>query len=614
MPVIHAWEANTVVTLKRNLEGAGYCGLLNPLFYKNNARFYKGNANETLLQLNNYISSNSKEFFQQVVSKTEVIKEKVEEVKDYQNMKTYKKIGIPKECGLFFESRVALSPVSAGKLRELGFEIYLETNAGLACNFSDDEYKKYCCNIVTKEQVFQEAEIIVKINEPTEKEVNLLKSGQILVSIADPYNKKELLEQVKSKGVTWLAMDKVPRTSVAQKLDCLTTAGKIAGYRATIEAFYYYQGFPQSQTTAAGSYPHARVLVIGAGVAGLEIIGIATSLGAEVFCFDTRSECREQVESQGGVFLDLLVPIKEDGAGAGGYAKPMSPEYIAEEMKLFTKYAKYCDIVITTAAVPGRRAPLLFKKEAVDAMKSGSVIIDLSARTGGNCELTRNGGVYTTSNGVTIVGHLNFPSLMPRIASEMFGTNIVNLFHHMGGAEKFKIDLDDETIKYMQICANGETTIKNPPAQAPNAKTAVTSAASAEEIEESGVCGTISIVLLLIIAIVILVMVAMYFPFEFYNYLMVFTLSSIIGYLTVWGVTPSLHTPLMSVTNAISGIVILGAIPFVTEPIKSAPLWLGMVAVLLAAINIGGGFYVTHRMLAMFILKEEKAVVAPASK
>ena len=368
-----------------------------------------------------------------------------------------------------------------------------------------------------------------------------------------------------------------------------------------IEASSAYQGFFAPQITAAGKFDPCKMLIIGAGVAGLEAIGAAKALGADVRCFDTRSVCKEQVESMGGTFLDLKVPVKESGEGVGGYAKVMSPEYIAAEMDLFLDQAKQCNVIISTAAVPGRRAPILLKREHVEAMKSGSVIVDLAARTGGNCELTKPGEVIV-HNGVTIIGYKQLPCRMSRIASEMYANNIFRLLEHMGEAKNFKIDTSDDIIRSMLVCNEGEVTYppKDINAPAPVKPVVHKTTKSVAILPQQTLSDNARRAIAVVVLFVLLLIVGAFLPPTFTTQLMVFALACVVGYNSIWNVTPALHTPLMSVTNAISGVVILGALFQAIDPLDSLSFWISMFAIVFSAINIGGGFYVTRRMLDMF--------------
>jgi len=395
-------------------------------------------------------------------------------------------------------------------------------------------------------------------------------------------------------------MGSVPRISRAQKLDALSSMANIAGYRAVIEAAHAFGRFFTGQITAAGKVPPARVMVIGAGVAGLAAIGAARGLGAIVRAFDTRPAVKEQVQSMGAEFLE--VQLEEDGAGEGGYAKEMSPAYIAAELDLFEAQAREVDIIITTALIPGRPAPKLLERRHVEAMKPGSVIVDLASEQGGNCELTQPGRVVV-HNGVTIIGYTNLPSRLPSVASQLYGTNIAHLLDDLGGAEKFHFDLDDEVTTGALVVHEGKN-------RWPTPKPKMTSPTEGQKAEAKpmpkahghghGGGGKPTSPWAMLGAGVALVAVGWGAPPSFLTHFTVFVLAIFVGWQVIWNVTPALHTPLMSVTNAISGIIIIGGMLQISGPMTSGTVILGAAAVLLATINIAGGFLVTQRMLQMF--------------
>lgn len=599
MPVIRVWNSKRVIVFKRSMN-KGYADVPNPLFYYENTNMCFGNAKDTIEAIVSTLREKTKDMQKEVtVDETITQKEVKKEVFDYASFETVLTVGVPKEVGEE-ETRVAMTPSAAIKLRKLGFKVLLEYDAGSASKFDPKEYEEVGATFCTREELFQKADIILKMNEPIPEEVNLLREKQILVSYASPAQNAELLKTIADKKVQWLAMDNVPRTTTAQKLDSLSSMGKIAGYRAVIEACASYEGFFAPQITAAGKFEPCKMLIIGAGVAGLEAIGAAKALGADVRCFDTRSVCREQVESMGGTFLDLKVKSKESGEGAGGYAKVMSPEYIKAEMELFLAQARECNVIISTAAIPGKRAPILLEKEHVEAMKTGSVIVDLSARSGGNCIFTEPGKVVV-HNGVTIIGYKQLPCRMSRIASEMYANNLFRLLEHLGGAKEFKINVDDDIIRSMLVTSEGEVTYppKNINAPAPVKPVVKKTTKSIAVLPQASMNPNVSLTIAVIALIVILAALG-FLPPTFTQQLMVFALSIVVGYNSIWNVTPSLHTPLMSVTNAISGVVILGALFQAIDPINAISFWISMVAIVLAALNIGGGFFVTHRMLDMF--------------
>jgi NAD(P) transhydrogenase subunit alpha len=425
----------------------------------------------------------------------------------------------------------------------------------------------------------------------------------VLVSFLWPAKNKELVERLGKRKATVLAMDQVPRVTRAQKMDALSSMANIAGYRAVIEAASFYGRFFTGQMTAAGKVPPAKVLVIGAGVAGLAAVGAARGLGAIVRAFDTRAEVREQVQSLGAEFLE--VSIQEDGSGVGGYAKEMSPEFIAAEMALFLRQAKEVDIIITTALVPGKPAPILITEDMVTAMRPGSVIVDLGAEQGGNCALTRPGEVVVR-NGVTIVGYVDLPSRLAPTASQLYSSNLTHLLADMGGAKSWHVDLDDPVVRGALVLKDGELMWPPPKPPAPPPKTAVeTRRPSVPPPAPApkgghGAAKQPGSLWVLFGALSLLVLAGAFAPREFVAHLTVFVLACFIGWQVIWNVTPALHTPLMSVTNAISGIIVVGGMLQLSGGLEHPVTLLGAVAVLVATINIAGGFLVTQRMLKMF--------------
>jgi H+-translocating NAD(P) transhydrogenase subunit alpha len=510
---------------------------------------------------------------------------------------TPRKIGVPQEI-YPNECRVAATPDTVKKLQKLGFEILIQRSAGAAANFTDQAYQDADCKIVPDAQtLWSEADIILKVRAPENSEIEVMPQGKTIISFIWPAQNEELLNKLADRNATVLAMDAVPRISRAQKMDALSSMANIAGYRAVIEAANNFGRFFTGQITAAGKVPPAKVMVIGAGVAGLAAIGAARSLGAVVRAFDTRPVVKEQVESLGAEFLELQ--FEEDGTGAGGYAKTMSKEFIDAEMALFREQAKEVDIIITTALIPGRPAPKLILTDMVEMMKEGSVVVDLAAEQGGNCEVTKPNEVYQY-NGVTIIGLTDLPSRMAAQSSQLYGTNLWHLLKDMGGAEDYKVDYEDQVVRGALIIHEGKVTwpppkIENPsPTPPPKPKAAVkTHTAEVEKKSGSGMVW-------LIVAGLALLGVGIGAPTSFLSHFTVFVLACFIGYQVIWNVTPALHTPLMSVTNAISGIIILGGMLQISGELTSAPVILGAIAILIGTINISGGFLVTQRMLKMF--------------
>ncbi len=506
-------------------------------------------------------------------------------------------IGIPKES-LKGETRVAATPDTVGKLIKLGFEVAVQSNAGADASFDDAAYAAAGAKVVKGRDVWN-SDIIYKVNAPNKDEIEFLKEGKTLVSFIRPAQNPDLVEKLKQKKVNVLAMDMVPRISRAQALDALSSTANISGYRAVIEAAHTFGRFFTGQVTAAGKVPPAKVLVIGAGVAGLAAIGAAHSLGAIVRAFDTRLEVADQIKSMGGEFLKLDFKTEEGGT-SDGYAKVMSDEFIKAEMELFAKQAKEVDIIITTAAIPGKPAPRLISKQMVESMKPGSVIVDLAAATGGNCELTVEGKITTTPNGVKIIGYSDLAARLPAQSSQLYATNLVNLTKLLSKNKDGNIDIDfeDVVLRNMTVTRDGEVTFPPPKISVSAAPAPAQAAAAPKKIEQRQVSPKLKAGLAAIVA-VLFILIGMFAPEQFLPHFTVFVLACVVGYYVVWNVTHSLHTPLMSVTNAISGIIVVGAV----LQISSGSFVIGLFAfigVLIASINIFGGFAVTRRMLAMF--------------
>ena len=509
------------------------------------------------------------------------------------------KVGIPSEV-VAGERRVAASPKTTQRLLKQGFEVFIQSGAGLHAKYSDKDFEEAGASILaTNTDVYSKADIVLKVQPPTPEEVVLMHEGTVLLSYLWPAQHQELMEKLAAQKVNAVAMDAIPRISRAQKMDVLSSMANIAGYRAVIEGANHFGRFLNGQITAAGKVDPAKVLVIGAGVAGLASIGAANSLGAIVRAFDTRKEVAEQIQSMGAQFL--TVEIEEDSSTSSGYSKVMSQAFIDAEMALFKAQAKEVDIIITTAQIPGREAPKLILEDHVAEMKPGSVIVDLAAQTGGNCVLTKKDEVYTTDNGVTIVGKLD---QLPTQASHLYGNNLCHLLDDMGKAENFKIDMEDDVVKRAMVVYNGKINwppepLPVSPAQKPKAKDeAVESKGpSAEELARKK---TISMGIRLTVIGLLLLLMGQYAPSEFMGHFTVFVLAVFIGWQVIWNVTHALHTPLMSVTNAISGIIITGGLLQISDDFSSPMTILAFIAVLVASINVVGGFVVTHRMLKMF--------------
>ena len=506
-------------------------------------------------------------------------------------------IGVPREL-LDNESRVAATPKTVQQILKLGFDVIVEHDAGFKASFEDQAFVAAGAKVGDAAQVWQ-ADIIFKVNAPTDDEIALIKEGATLVSFIWPAQNPQLMEKLSAKKINVLAMDAVPRISRAQALDALSSMANIAGYRAVVEAAHEFGSFFTGQITAAGKVPPAKVLVIGAGVAGLAAIGAANSLGAIVRAFDSRPEVREQVESMGASFLEI--DFKEEGGSGDGYAKVMSEEFNRRALALYAEQAKEVDIIITTALIPGRPAPRLITKEMVESMKPGSVIVDLAAATGGNCELSKAGEVVVTDNQVKIIGYTDLPSRLPTQSSQLYGTNLVNLLKLLCKNKDGQIDInfDDVVLRGVTVIRDGEVTWPAPPIQVSAQPQQQAKAASAVKKEEEkptdprkkyGIMAAVGVLFLWLTSIA---------PAAFLSHLTVFVLACVVGYYVVWNVSHALHTPLMAVTNAISGIIIVGALLQISQGNFFISV-LAFIAILVASINIFGGFRVTQRMLSMF--------------
>ena len=513
-------------------------------------------------------------------------------------------IGVPREIH-DGERRVATTPDVVAQLQKLGYNVAVEAGAGELASFSDDAYRAAGATVVADtRELWATSDIVTKVRQPAAHprlgvhEVDLLRNGQVLISFLYPAQNPDLLQRLSAAGVTTLAMDSVPRISRAQKMDALSSMANIAGYRAVVEAAQHFGRFFTGQITAAGKIPPAKVLVIGAGVAGLAAIGAAKALGAIVRAFDTRPEVKEQVESMDGEFL--MLDFKEEGAGVGGYAKVMSPEFIKAEMALFAAQAKDVDIIITTALIPGKPAPKLITADMVASMKAGSVVVDLAAEQGGNCELTVPGDVVKR-HGVTLIGYTDMPSRLATQSSQLYATNLRHLLTDMTPNKdgQLVVDFNDEVVRGATVVRGHEITWPPPAPKlsaAPATPAAVAPAAKAVQKKPESSTGPL---VAGVVGAVALFAVGAVAPPGFLAHFTVFVLACFVGYMVVWNVTPALHTPLMSVTNAISSIIIIGALIQVSSdsPVIS---WIAGITILLTSINIAGGFAVTRRMLEMF--------------
>jgi NAD(P) transhydrogenase subunit alpha len=520
------------------------------------------------------------------------------------------KVGIPKEV-YPHERRVAAVPDTVAKICKLGYEVVVEAGAGDASSFADAVYIEAGATIAPDAAaVYGQADVVLKVRQPiataTGHEADQLREGATLISFIWPAQNKELLDRLAARKVTVLAMDAVPRITRAQRMDALSATANIAGYRAVIEAASNFGRFFPGQVTAAGRVKPAQVFIVGAGVAGLAAIAAAKALGAVVKAFDTRPAVREQVESLGGQFVEFK--FDEAGEGAGGYAKEMSDAYLAAEQAMIAQHAKQSDIVITTALIPGKPAPQLLTSGAVIAMAQGSVVVDMAAEQGGNCPLTEKDKVVQ-KYGVTIIGLTDLPSRMARQSSELYATTVFNLLKDLTTAEanaeaKVAIKLDDEIQRGCLVLQKGELMWPPPkpppprtggPAAGQKAPEAAKPTPHSPAAAPPGSGGKV----LAALAAVALGGAALFGPPALIQHLTVFLLACVVGWHIIWNVTPALHTPLMSVTNAISGIIIIGGM-LALFGAGSGALALGGVAILVASINVAGGFLVTQRMLRMF--------------
>ncbi len=520
------------------------------------------------------------------------------------------KIGSPREV-FEGEARVAMTPDSATQLRKLGYDCIIESGAGKAAGFSDDAYRAAGVDVVdSAEALYAAADVIAKVRPPETAEAERLGAGKTLISFFYPAQNKALLDLCKDKGANVIAMDMVPRISRAQKMDALSSMANIAGYRAVIEAGNNFGRFFTGQVTAAGKIPPAKVLVIGAGVAGLAAVGTSVSLGAITYAFDVRPEVAEQIESMGAefVFLDFT-DQQQDGAATGGYAAPSSPEFREAQLKKFREIAPEIDIVITTALIPGRDAPKLWLADMVAAMKPGSVVVDLAAERGGNCDLTVADQRIVSDNGVIVIGYTDFPSRMAAQASTLYSTNVRHMMTDLTPGKDGKLfhNMEDDVIRGATVTYEGEITYPPPPpkiqaiaAQKPKEKP---KELTPEERRAQEVAAfkaqTRNQVAMLAGGGALVLLAGLYAPASFMSHFIVFVLSCFVGFQVIWNVSHSLHTPLMAVTNAISSIIILGALMQIGSG-NFLVIVLGALSVFMAGINIFGGFMVTRRMLAMF--------------
>ncbi|KWC76275.1 Re/Si-specific NAD(P)(+) transhydrogenase subunit alpha [Burkholderia cepacia] len=524
-------------------------------------------------------------------------------------------IGVPLETANE-ERRVATVPDVVEKLIKLGFSVAVQSGAGTGANFSDDDYRTAGAEVVaTAADLWGRSDIVLKVRPPSSEEVALLREGSTLVGFVWPAQNPELMQQLAAKRATVLAIDSLPRTlSRAQKMDALTSMAGVSGYRAVIEAAHAFGRYFNGQITAAGKVPPAKVFVAGAGVAGLAAIGTAAGLGAIVRANDTRAEVADQVKSLGGEFVK--VDYEEEGSGGGGYAKVMSEGFQQAQRAMYAQQAKDADIIITTALIPGKPAPKLITAEMVQSMKPGSVIVDMAGEQGGNCELTVPGEAVVR-HGVTIVGYTDLASRLARQSSTLYATNLLRVIEELCKAKDgtINVDFNDDAIRGLTVIKEGNVTWPPPPIQQPAAApkpaaAPVAAAASKGHGHGSGEpMSAKSLAIVFAVGALAFLLVGQFAPATFLAHFTVFVLACFVGYMVIWNVTPSLHTPLMSVTNAISSIIAIGALVQVAPPLGEAAagdrpsgliLGLAVGALTLTAVNMFGGFAVTRRMLAMF--------------
>jgi NAD(P) transhydrogenase subunit alpha len=510
------------------------------------------------------------------------------------------RIGIPRES-LPGERRVSATPKTVPQLIKLGYEVVVERGAGQQASLPDDEYEAAGAALADNSTVW-DSDIVLAVNEPSVEELGAMHRGATLVTFLHPREHPGLIEALQKAGVTGMSMDMVPRISRAQSMDALSSTANISGYRAIVEAAYAYGRTFGGQVTAAGKVAPAKVFVIGTGVAGLAALGAANSMGAEVYATDVRPETAEQVESMGATFLHVRASDADQSVSSDGYAKETTDDFNQRAAELYAEQAAKVDVIVTTAAIPGKPSPKLITADMVASMKSGSVIVDLAALGGGNCELTKPGEKIVTDNGVTIIGYTDMPSRLPTQASQLYGTNLVNLAK-LATPESdgvFVDDFDDEVLRNMTVTKDGQITFPPPPIQVSAAPAPAAAAQPAVEPEAPkeprpwyflfGIVGITAVVLIALLTIA---------PSSFVSLFSVFAVAGVVGYYVVWNVSHALHTPLMSVTNAISGIIIVGAMLQLPKD-NPAIMIIAALGVLIASINIFGGFSVTRRMLNMF--------------
>ena len=520
------------------------------------------------------------------------------------------RIGIPAET-LAGEKRVATVPEVVEKLIKLGFKVSVQSGAGDAANCSDDTYRAAGAEIIEgAAKLWADSDIVFKVTVPTSAEVELMREGGVLIGFIWPAQNPELMQQLAAKKTTVLAIDALPRMlSRAQKMDALTSQAGVAGYRAVIEAANVFGRFFNGQITAAGKVPPAKIFIAGAGVAGLAAIGTAAGLGAIVRANDTRAEVADQVKSLGGEFVK--VEYEEEGGGGGGYAKVMSEGFLQAQREMYAKQAREVDIIITTALIPGKPAPRLITAEMVQSMKPGSVIVDMAAERGGNCELTEPGQAVV-KHGVTIVGYTDLNSRLAKQSSTLYANNLFRLAEELCKTKdgNINVNMEDDAIRGLTVIKDGAITWPAPPPKLPAAATKPVAAKAIAPAHgaPSETMSSTKLAIMFGVAALLFWVIGANAPAAFLGHFTVFVLACFIGYMVVWNVTPALHTPLMSVTNAISSIIAIGALVQIAPPLMGAGVprpddwirWLAMFGIVLTSINMFGGFAVTQRMLAMF--------------
>jgi NAD(P) transhydrogenase len=600
MPVCRVWESKKVVVFKRG-KGTGYAGIENPLFFKPGTFMFYGDAAKSVQIMLNALTENAESFGEamQITEGDENLEDQQENLLDEAFPEPVMTLGVPKEI-FNLEKRVAVTPSTVKKFRSLGFQVLVESSAGDLATYTDEQYEQQGAKVVSTSEVWN-CDVVVAVRKPDPIDC-VSSSTRCLISYVQPASCPDWLSEAASKsGLSVLAMDCVPRITKAQKLDSLSSMANIGGYRAVMEAFQYFQKCPKPMMTAAGKLPPAQVLIMGAGVAGLSAIGYCKSLGCVVKAIDSRSAAKSDAESMGAKFLQ--VKVKEEGGTTTGYAKEMSEDYKKAQAELILNASKSADIIITTALIPGRPAPRLISEKVVLSMKPGSVIVDMAAENGGNCELTRKDEVFISPNGVVIVGFTDLVSRMAPQSSELYANNLFHLLSDMGGAGEFKVNQSDEIIQSMCVVHEGKVTWSpTKPLPPVSAKPEAITAEVLRPKDSPSFWKEFDYIFIAVLLILLFLGISFATYSSFMSLIMTFVLALFIGFMVIWNVSPALHTPLMSVTNAISGIIVVGAMLCLEpedDPVDFGSA-LGILSVLFTSINIWGGFIVTYRMLQMF--------------